>query len=566
MPVPYFLVSVTLVNYTPSAGALLCLVGCMALMALTQTVRSADDAAANRLMTFLAAPVAAFCLLLAWLAPEASYERHTFSDRLLQLFTGETFESYVQKGSGGAGYMQVAQTVDFSELGYLSQRPVVVMRVTAPQDGLLYLRGTALNVYSQDGWSLEPIDGGNPCYRLTNQVSQEFPSQVQIQTAAVHDVLYLPYYAISVPSDAAAQGDAYWANSAASTAYTVGYVSTSVAAPDLDPLDFLVTDASEEYAQRVMDADLDLPAETARALREIAQAAGISAELSDQSSIFMADGGTGRIYNNAETIANAVADFYQCNGTYTLDPEMVPVGEDFAVWFTRESMEGYCVHFASSAAAMLRALGVPARYVTGYAVRTETGETTNVTERHAHAWVEYYCNGFGWRLLEVTPPDSTAAANPGASEPMQSSRPAPSAQPSAPEAATRPSQTKPEPHDPSAAGNWPYWLVLLPVLGLASLYLRRVLILQRRRRRFAKADNRLRAEMLWSQVLRIAKYTHLTPDKDVEALALRAKYSGRGVAKAELDVLAEYRRKFRRDAYRFLPPPKRMLARWIWII
>lgn len=55
-----------------------------------------------------------------------------------------------------------------------------------------------------------------------------------------------------------------------------------------------------------------------------------------------------------------------------------------------------------------RAAGIPARYVEGY-VLTKTqaeqaeGNTMTLTSQNAHAWVEVYVDGTGWRTMEVTP-------------------------------------------------------------------------------------------------------------------------------------------------------------------
>ena len=68
----------------------------------------------------------------------------------------------------------------------------------------------------------------------------------------------------------------------------------------------------------------------------------------------------------------------------------MPSGKDFATWFLNESDTGYCVHFATAGTLMLRALGIPARYVTGYYATAYANQTVTVTTDNAHAWVEYY--------------------------------------------------------------------------------------------------------------------------------------------------------------------------------
>lgn len=104
----------------------------------------------------------------------------------------------------------------------------------------------------------------------------------------------------------------------------------------------------------------------------------------------------------AEKITKYLADTATYNLQYdtTLDSE-----ENVAIAFLETYKEGICQHFASSATLMFRALGIPARYVTGYYVSVAAGNWSDVTDRDAHAWTEIYVNGFGWKRVEVTPSD-----------------------------------------------------------------------------------------------------------------------------------------------------------------
>ena len=74
---------------------------------------------------------------------------------------------------------------------------------------------------------------------------------------------------------------------------------------------------------------------------------------------------------------------------------------DAAHWLVKNG-RGYCVHFATTAAVLLRAAGIPARFVTGYVVSVQAGLRRTVTGQDAHAWVEYW-DGESWRILEATP-------------------------------------------------------------------------------------------------------------------------------------------------------------------
>ncbi|MFL6193896.1 MAG: transglutaminaseTgpA domain-containing protein [Thermoanaerobaculia bacterium] len=67
---------------------------------------------------------------------------------------------------------------------------------------------------------------------------------------------------------------------------------------------------------------------------------------------------------------------------------------------------GQCEYFASSMVLMLRSQGIPARLVTGF-----LGGEYNpfegyyiVRDNNAHAWVEAYLAGEGWRIFDPTPP------------------------------------------------------------------------------------------------------------------------------------------------------------------
>ncbi len=101
------------------------------------------------------------------------------------------------------------------------------------------------------------------------------------------------------------------------------------------------------------------------------------------------------------------------NATYSTQLDPIEQGEDAIHYFLMKSHKGYCVHFASAAAFMLREIGVPVRYASGYVVRkksfhkSEEGYTASVADNSAHAWIEIYLNQIGWVPIDVTPGDYT---------------------------------------------------------------------------------------------------------------------------------------------------------------
>ncbi len=110
---------------------------------------------------------------------------------------------------------------------------------------------------------------------------------------------------------------------------------------------------------------------------------------------------------------DAVRHFLETNYTYTKNPGKTPTDKDFISYFLTESRKGYCTSFASAAVMLLRASGIPARYAVGLSVDSEDLQNApltkeglhalSVNDHHAHAWVEVYVDGLGWRPCEMTP-------------------------------------------------------------------------------------------------------------------------------------------------------------------
>lgn len=83
----------------------------------------------------------------------------------------------------------------------------------------------------------------------------------------------------------------------------------------------------------------------------------------------------------------------------------IPQGEDPITWFLFSGREGFCNYYSTSAALLLRSVGIPARIAVGYAQGERIGSTNNfsVSIADSHSWVEVYFNGLGWVILEPTP-------------------------------------------------------------------------------------------------------------------------------------------------------------------
>lgn len=131
-----------------------------------------------------------------------------------------------------------------------------------------------------------------------------------------------------------------------------------------------------------------------------------------------------------EEIAAQITAYFSDHYAYTLRPGFYIGNPDYITHFLLESKKGYCSHFASAATMLFRGMGIPARYVEGYAFSyldmlengtlvegaeysayydgyAPIGETAlielEIPDAYAHAWVEIYVEGGGWVVVDPTP-------------------------------------------------------------------------------------------------------------------------------------------------------------------
>ncbi|WPO98569.1 DUF3488 and DUF4129 domain-containing transglutaminase family protein [Pseudomonas sp. HR96] len=105
----------------------------------------------------------------------------------------------------------------------------------------------------------------------------------------------------------------------------------------------------------------------------------------------------------AEAIVQALLrQFHQEDYHYTLKPPAV--GRDSIDDFLFQTRRGFCEHYAGAMTFVLRAAGVPARVVAGYqgGELNPAGNYLIVRQYQAHAWVEYWQAGVGWRNADPT--------------------------------------------------------------------------------------------------------------------------------------------------------------------
>jgi len=102
--------------------------------------------------------------------------------------------------------------------------------------------------------------------------------------------------------------------------------------------------------------------------------------------------------------ALSIEKYLKANYTYSLSTEPPPPDMSVIDYFLFNSKKGFCEHYSTSMALMLRTIGIPSRIVTGFYVGniSPAGEYVIVRQSNAHSWVEAEIDG-SWRRFDPTP-------------------------------------------------------------------------------------------------------------------------------------------------------------------
>lgn len=525
LTLPVLALCLIILQTPPAAWAILLVVGVLALLLLTQLLRARQAGEGNRLALLLAAPLALLIGLLAVLFPAGTYDRAEWSDHLqetistaadkLTLFrrdakTGQVkFSSPISPSTLGSYLWDSSVTsVNLNRIGPQVQFGRSVMRVKSEVSGPVHLRGDSMAVYEDNRWKALPESDYTDTDSMMNAllagiVPVSYRPDMQIETNMKSGIYYLPYFSAALPEDAVPYYDAYVKNPSQQTSYSIYYFSMRGSFVD-----------NGAYETFVHEAYTQVPDETRQALADILPQLGVQPD------------------DAPEQIVSAVQAYVSASASYDLSTPSVPNGEDFVSWFLHDSETGYCVHFATAAAILLRCLDVPARYVTGYSTAITANEWTTVTSDDAHAWVEYYFDGAGWYVLDPTPaadtPAQTAPEEPIAApiEPADNqpkdTPPAGDEPPAVPDIPAE-SQETPQKTDKKSV-NIPHFV--WPVLVLAAaLFLWRALRFSVRRAAIGRGSPNRRAVALYHHICWLSRQTKTEVPSDFLEIAEKARFS-----------------------------------------
>ncbi|QHT59300.1 transglutaminase domain-containing protein [Paenibacillus lycopersici] len=325
-------------------------------------------------------------------------------------------------GSGKTGY-----GFDDRRLGGpLTPDATVLFTVASAEAG--YLRGDSEAYYSGQGWEQDDHDWQK---RTVTNPSGKQDAGVFVQTVTpVRPTVGYPLFAGGADSRITAlklrrspknDSGRYWQDASTGALYTSGDEDQVV---QYTVETTVPNGAGARGAEGGAEGSPPLTERQERAYTQLP--AGLPARIGELAAQIIKDAGqpTDR-YAQAE----AIVDYLKANYPYTLTNTQAPEGgADLVDDFLFRQKQGYCVHFASALAVMLRTQGIPARYVKGFAPG-ELGEPAEgggaslytVRASDAHAWVEVWFPGVGWLSFEPTPgfaaPDSGAAGEAASSAP-----------------------------------------------------------------------------------------------------------------------------------------------------
>ena len=577
------------VDTPPGMGWLLLLLFTVVLLLLSQSSRRLSEGDGLRLTGLLMLPVLLLLLGLNLLLPREHYSRDGFGQNVLNFLveaSARVFPVDVNE-MGALDFRVPVARVESLEIGPRWDTDQTVMTVNGPEDGAVYLRGMTYAIYTGSSWEMlqEEVYGDlDASQGLVVRSTEGSVSSLSVRARSQESVLYTPYYMEQLPEAGSPMLDACIENTDGLRNYAITYYhdvesywfqdpdtgvylpytgTEDVAGPILRVHDDYPSvrfgEATSPYGIFVQDYYTRLPDSTRAALLELAREAGL-----DETST-----------------PEEVAAFVRDSAVYDLKTRRMPEGADFALWFLESSDTGYCVHFASAATVMLRALGIPARYVTGYLATCEADRWSTVTEKNAHAWCEYYSTDWGWIPLEATPPDGVASTAdpdstnpvPDDTEPEETTKPEDSDRPATePQELTAPTKP-PKPGSNAnaqtvsqAEGSLPgYFRWILGICGLVGLFLlRRPLVLYlRRRSKPAKVHPKRRFLQRWRADCRLAQW--LGAPVCLEHLAERAYFSRHNPTAQDLEQLKAWEEALQ-NALNRAPWYRRFFLRWILIL
>jgi len=499
-------------------------------------------------------------ILLAF-NPIEKYERFDWQENLLQSIENGFNIDDGRKTSTEKNLNEIKGSLEekenLSDISSLTQTHTPVMTVTSAVGGNIYLKGTAYADYRDNTWS---IISDNDAARypqdfvpFTATIGNNALTDTRVHMLNKSKIAYVPYFLESLPDNLNSVADVCVKNDTDKNEFNYSHYPFYAE----NTYRYNNSAEAENYKAFVYDTYLEIPRKTQIELRRIADQEGfLDSELT--------------VSEKIEMVKNYISN----SKTYSLKTPKMPSGKDFATWFLNESDTGYCVHFATAGTLMLRALGIPARYVTGYYATAYANQTVTVTTDNAHAWVEYYSDTAGWIPLECTPSSFQPAryvgsqrASGGSTDTTQPTTVKPTTAPTSPTNGTASHSTKPK-NDSKSSFEFNGFTIAMMSLGIVALALiaifsRRIIIIKKRKQRFETGRNNKRAICIYKELKNLTKISHILITDEVKSVYEKARFSNHTISDDELKIIENAYYNSVEEIYNNLPRIKKPYYKFI---
>lgn len=530
-----------LVNTLPDLVPLLIIFTVLFALYFSSQTRQLNYAHSGVITAVCAVILAVLITVLAVINPVADYERPKWQDNMLNTVKTLTgMKTYNGSGKISSALAEVGNNVssevDFSNAGALKQTGTKVMTVVTDLNGRIYLKGMSYANYENNKWSVLTDEQANDypqdfqAFIMTANYQER--STVTIDTVNKESIVYTPYYLASINDTFSPVCDVLVSNSDKATNYSMSVMPYSES--ELDNFLMAFSSPVYDYDNFVKSNYLKLPYDTKLAMLKIAEENNLTGV-------------------STQNIPQAVKQFVSHSASYSLNTQKVPDGRDVAEWFLNDAETGYCMHFANAAAVMLRALGVPARYVTGYCADVVDGKAI-VTSDNAHAWIEYYDSSIGWIPLDATSSDFEV---PQATESVQTTTQAQTTSPTV-QPTTQAQNTKSVKTEVKAKISTPAIIVIIILLIIALAILRIILIRYYRKYSFTHKDYKSRVICIYRYLNKLSVHAKVRIPKKIENICTKAKFSTHNISDEEYKIVLNYVLTFRNKTIGKMPIVKKL--------
>ncbi len=437
---PYILCTIALDYLFPSMLSCEMVIASIILLVCLRCLRKEKGERKDQIVLRLAFPVVALLLVLGIIFPQKGYNKNEWAEKEKAFFKSiatdvsklsnkmpkSVLDFFKQKEkaeqwSGSSVITDIAKQVvvmndgskeDLSMVGDFEPPEVEIMTVErypnatyamdVDDSRYIYLKTASMGKYSDNVWMADEVDMSPQDFYLNgvlpDPLEGKYILEVTMEAKAVRRAV--PYYADNYRhSSETGAGEIHERTTDmlqelspeldGSTKYVYAYNNVPVK----------VAGAwSDEYLDLVYSRYLNVPSDTWTAI-----------ETSDVLPVWfkqcMSDPG---YLSDEEKVKRVIAMVSQLH-PYDASTPYPPDDKDFIEWFIEDADTGFCVHYATTAAILLRMIGVPTRYVNGYMLNNvRNWDSCPVFTTDAHAWFEFFTEDYGWVLCDPTPGNQNA--------------------------------------------------------------------------------------------------------------------------------------------------------------